>query len=125
MPFFDGESLPVVATADEHRVWTFAGTRANAMLSAGLRAAGAVPRSLDNFAISVTGISTDVLAAAFDAINCESCRPPVDSRMMSELKFGICLPPHLAEEVLRLRMSDADSLNETLQRPRRWIRVSN
>jgi ATP-dependent helicase Lhr and Lhr-like helicase len=26
MPFFDGESLPVVTAADEHRVWTFAGT---------------------------------------------------------------------------------------------------
>lgn len=123
VPFLDGESLPVVAAADEHRIWTFAGTRANAMLSAGLRAAGVVPRSMDNFAISITGISTDVLTAAFDAINPDRCQAPVDSRMISELKFGICLPPHLVEEVLRLRMSDASALNECLQRPRRWIRV--
>ncbi len=105
---------------------TFAGARANAMFSAGLRAAGVVPRSMDNFAISVTGTGTDVLAAAFEAINADSCscRAPVDSRMISELKFGICLPTHLAEEVLRLRMSDAGALNECLRRPRRWIRLA-
>jgi hypothetical protein len=122
MPFFDGESLAVVAAADEHRIWTFAGARANAMLSAGLRASGVVPRSLDNYAISTTGTSIDVLAAAFDAINYDSCRTPMDSRMISELKFGICLPPHLAEKVVQLRMSDASTLTECLQRPRRWIR---
>jgi hypothetical protein len=94
------------------------------MLSAGLRAAGVVPRSLDNFAICVKETSTDVLAAAFDAITHDICGAPVDSRMISELKFGVCLPPRLAEEVIRLRMSDVSALNECLQRPRRWIQFA-
>ena len=36
MPFLDGESLPIVASDDEVRIWTFAGGRANAMLAAGM-----------------------------------------------------------------------------------------
>ncbi len=31
--YLDGESLPVASTADEVRIWTFAGGRANAMLA--------------------------------------------------------------------------------------------
>ena len=124
MPYVDGESLPVVATENEHRIWTFAGNRANSMLSVGLRAAGVVPRSMDNLGITVTGVSTDKLAAALDMIDQDSCKAPVNSRMISELKFGICLPPHFAEEVLRLRLSDPTALEKCLQRPRRWIRLT-
>jgi hypothetical protein len=33
MPYFDGQTLPVVRATDSLRLWTFAGGRANAMLA--------------------------------------------------------------------------------------------
>jgi ATP-dependent Lhr-like helicase len=125
MPYLDGKSVPVVAVADEHRLWTFAGIRANAMLSAGLRAAGVVPRSMDNFGIALTGTSTDRLEATLKAVSRECCRAPIDQRLVAELKFGTCLPANLAAQVLGLRLSDFDALDECLQRPRRWVRLTN
>jgi hypothetical protein len=121
MPYFDGEGLPVVRISDTLRLWTFAG-RANAMLANGLRSAGAPPRIVDNFGITVRANDQPRVAAALDHITEEDCEPPVGRRILSELKFGSCLPEKIAEGVLRSRLSDFAALRECLRRPRRWIR---
>ena len=123
MPYVNGEHLPVVTFGDEVRIWTFAGGRANAMLAGALCKAGASLRTMDNFGITLIGISKGALAAALDKITEEDCQAPVDARMESELKFGICLPKNLVVDVLRERLSDFDALHQSLQRSRKWIHV--
>jgi hypothetical protein len=41
MPYLDGDVLPIVTAGAETRIWTFAGGRANVMLSSPLQATGA------------------------------------------------------------------------------------
>lgn len=123
MPYIDGESLPVVSTEDEIRIWTFAGGRANAMLASSIRSGGGSLRTVDNLGITLREMDKKALAAASDNITEEDCPAPVDTRMVGELKFGTCLPEKLAEDVLRLRLSDFGALHDCLQRSRRWIRI--
>jgi ATP-dependent helicase Lhr and Lhr-like helicase len=123
LPYIDGEMLPVVCDTDDLRLWTFAGGRANAMLARALRSAGALPRIVDNFGLSFHAADQPRVAAALECITEEDCEAPVDPRMLSELKFGSCLPGTIAEGVLIARLSDFDALRTCLRRPRRWIRV--
>jgi ATP-dependent helicase Lhr and Lhr-like helicase len=124
MPYINGEVLPIVSAGDELRIWTFAGGRANAILAQALRKAGGSVRTADNFGLTLLGMNHASLAAALDKITDEDCCAPVDRRMMAELKFGICLPDKLAQEVVRLRLYDFGVLHHCLQRTRKWIRIS-
>jgi ATP-dependent Lhr-like helicase len=124
MPYIDGETLPVVTTGDEMRIWTFAGGRANAMLAGALRAAGGFLRTLDNFGITLRDMDKATLASLLDRITDADCRVLVDARMMTDLKFGVCLPDYLAEDVIRIRMSNFDALHRCLQRSRKWVRIA-
>jgi ATP-dependent helicase Lhr and Lhr-like helicase len=123
MPYFDGQTLPVICATDNLRLWTFAGGRANAMLASALRSAGASSRVVDSFGITFGATQEPHLAAALDRITEQDCAPPIDTRILSELKFGSCLPKRMAEDVLSARFSDYDALHLCLRRPRRWIRV--
>jgi ATP-dependent helicase Lhr and Lhr-like helicase len=111
-----------LSPTDGLRLWTFAGSRANAMLASAARSAGAFPRIVDNFGITVRATDEPRLVAALDHITEEDCEPAIDRRILSELKFGSCLPEKIAESVLRARLSDFAALREYLRRPRRWIR---
>lgn len=123
LPYIDGEMLPVVCDTDGLRLWTFAGGRANAMLARALRSTGAPPRIVDNFELSFHATDQPRVAAALECITEKDCEAPVDPRMLSELKFGSCLPQTIAEGVLRARLSDFDALRTCLRRPRRLIHV--
>ena len=76
MPYINGEFLPVVSTGDELRIWTFAGSRANAMLANALRTAGGSLRTTDNFGITLFGMNQ----ATLDKITDKDCRAPIDRR---------------------------------------------
>lgn len=123
LSFVDGETLPLVKEGDEIRIWSFAGGRANAMLASGLRAAGIAVRSFDNFSVIARGGDDLSFIKVLDAFELEDCRAPVPARAVAQMKFGSCLPDSLAEEVLRVRFSDADAVDICLQRPRRWIGI--
>jgi hypothetical protein len=106
MPYLDGESLPLVSSGDEVRIWTFSGSRANAMLASELRSNGCTPRSVDNFGVTLRHMDKKTLDDALDSVSEEDCRVPVDTRMVAKLKFGACLPEKLAHDVLCRRLSD-------------------
>jgi ATP-dependent Lhr-like helicase len=125
MPYVDAESVSVVSTGDEVRIWTFAGGRANALLGSALKATGVPIRMADNFGLTLRQVQQTALMMAMENINDGTCRVPVDARMVAELKFSACLPNELAEQVLRLRLSDLGSLHQCLQRSRRWIHYSS
>jgi ATP-dependent Lhr-like helicase len=125
MPYIGGDTMPIVTIGGETRIWTFGGGRANAMLSSPLQAAGASLRTVDNFGITLRDMDKTTLAGVLDRAKEADCQAPVDTRMMDELKFGVCLPGKLAEDVLRSRLSDFDELQHCLQRPRKWIQISD
>jgi ATP-dependent helicase Lhr and Lhr-like helicase len=117
MPYLGGDTLPIVTTGDETRLWTFAGGRANAMLSTSLQTAGASLRAIDNFGITLRDMDKTALAAELDRLTDADCQAPVDMRMIDELKFSVCLPNKLGEYF--------DALHLSLQRPRKWIQISD
>jgi ATP-dependent Lhr-like helicase len=125
MPYLADDTLPIVTTGGETRIWTFAGGRANAMLSSPLQGASASLRAIDNFGITLRDIDKTTLADTLDRLTDADCQAPVDARMIDQLKFSVCLPGKLAEDVLRARLSDFDALHHCLQRPRKWIQISD
>jgi ATP-dependent helicase Lhr and Lhr-like helicase len=124
MPYVDAESLPLVADGEDLRIWTFAGGRANAMLAGALQSAGASLHNVDNFGLTLRRMKKAALVATFDKIAHGGTCAPIHAHTLVELKFGICLPEHIAEDVLQVRLSDSCALQQCLQRPRRWIRLA-
>jgi hypothetical protein len=66
LPYIDGESLLLVTTGDELRIWTFAGGRANAMMAGALRSAGASLRTIDNLGVTLQGLNQAAIDATLD-----------------------------------------------------------
>ena len=124
MSFLDGESLPIVESADEVRLWTFAGGRANAMLGKGLTAHKLRVRSSDNFSIVVTGSEGKEVIRALQAIKTPDLYVPTPDHVLNELKYRVCLPDDCARVVLSARLAAGDIVDELLRRPRRLIRLA-
>jgi ATP-dependent Lhr-like helicase len=105
--------------------WTFAGSRANAMLAESLR--NFAPTGFDNLCIRFDRAVDpeavqQVLAAAQK--HPPSTVPIADlDRAIDELKFAACLPRQLAEQLLAVRLSDPDALGEILEQPLRVVRI--
>lgn len=99
------------------RWWTFAGWRANlslAQLVAGVRKETA---AVDDLSIAVDRTTTlPDLHAALTAAPAGPVRLPaaVTAGAADGLKFGECLPPHLATEVVTRRLTDDDSVKTTV-----------
>jgi len=119
LPFVDGETLPIVSDTDgSTRIWTFAGALANATIASGLN--GAAVRS-DDFGISLKSADGARVAEAISELEPRSLRVPVPDNVISELKFGSCLPADLAASLVEDRLSDRLGVAATLCRSRRVI----
>ncbi len=105
--------------------WTFAGSRANAMLAESLR--NLTPASFDNLRIRFDrvvdpGALQEIVAAARK--HPPSAAPIADlDRAIGQLKFSACLPRRLAEHMLGVRLSDPDAVDRTLEQPLRIVRT--
>ena len=88
--------------------WTFAGYRANATLCGGLAAVGVPDATHDSLAITFADSPHrfEELTASLRAISEESLKPDVDAKALEGLKFSQCLPPAMAIEVVRSRLTD-------------------
>jgi ATP-dependent Lhr-like helicase len=124
MPFLDGEAVPVVASGDEVRIWTFAGGRANAILAASLSSRKLGVRTTDNFSVAIATSDGDDVIRALQTVELGSLRIPVPDRVMNELKFRACLPGDCARAVLAARLAAQDAIEKFLGRPRRIVRLS-
>jgi ATP-dependent helicase Lhr and Lhr-like helicase len=120
--FCDGESLPIVRHGgSELRLWTFAGGRANAALAAGLARLGLIIEAADNFSVRLAGDDPAGLARALDDLDVANLHAPVPASALAKLKFSACLPEAIAQAVLTARLTDNDSVQDTLARPRRLV----
>ena len=125
IPFIDGYSVPIVATADRQIIWTFAGGRANAMISNGLTSGGHYVLSADNFSIALRHQGVARNTDPFIELNEEKCVASAPKRALIQLKFGECLPAAIAESVVRSRLSAIAAVRQCLMRPRHVVFWNN
>lgn len=122
------ESASIVLTVDgRQRWWTFAGARANAVLTAAI--GGVAPELLDqwtfgNFHVSLRSDATVTdLGRALDRAREEfgddlaGVAVPVLEQAVKKLKFAELLPPHLAQATLAARGMDLRGAIAVLARP--------
>jgi ATP-dependent Lhr-like helicase len=110
-----GTTVLVSRSEDTSAWWTFAGSRANAILAAGLYNAGCSVMSSDNFRIRLLAGQSQNLANAIRAFpDIARIRVPPPERLALELKFNECLPKHLADSIVSERQSDANSARKIL-----------
>ena len=113
----DGRTSLVRSGNGTVRWWTFAGRRANAALASALGRELQRGVSSDNFSLRLPAESTsEELLRAIDAIRSHPDRVfvEVDQDAMDGLKFGSCLPPFLASDVVQTRLSDPEAVSVTL-----------
>ena len=120
-----GTTFVVNHSEDSTEWWTFAGLRANGMLADGIRQRLGLASTFDNLVIkmdrAVTQDTSDNLVGAL-----RSCPPQSPAiadldKAIEELKFSVCLPHSLAEEMLTLRLMDVPAMNDVIHQATRWV----
>jgi ATP-dependent Lhr-like helicase len=105
--------------------WTFAGTKANAVLAGELGRLGVGRVEHDALAIAVEGTEgqTDIVALVQELGKRApaSMTPVVEEDALEGLKFSACLPRELGLAVLAARMQDLPATREVLSQPMRII----
>ncbi len=86
--------------------WTFAGTKANASLSAALTALG-VEATSDSESVRAAGLTGPVVRDLGSLLDSAPPDPAVDERALEGLKFSTALPTGLAIETLAQRYTDS------------------
>jgi ATP-dependent Lhr-like helicase len=125
LAFVDGHSLPLVADgAGRVTAWLFAGGLASASVARAMDDSG-VP-AVDWGDVSVTARAADagIVRCALDKMDPAMAHPALPEDLGAALKFGLCLPPRVAEAVIVARTSAPHAIAEALSRPRRLIRAS-
>lgn len=121
--FCDGASLPLVLDGTGRmRWWTFAGGRANAMLTQALASSGLATRGHDDLSIQTDAAEASVLQRTVAGISQRQLETVADAGLVRDLKFSQCLPEPMAIEVLSRRLSDRRGVADVLSRPMRLIR---
>jgi ATP-dependent helicase Lhr and Lhr-like helicase len=107
--------------------WTFAGLRANAALSNIMRTRFRVETSADNLAIKVEGLShTSGMESIHQALRND---PPSDGysieveKAIDNLKFGRCVPIHIARSMFSVRLADPVAIRCTMDLQLRTIMI--
>ncbi|MEV5570210.1 DEAD/DEAH box helicase [Spirillospora sp. NPDC052269] len=114
---------PVITRAGtDVRWWTWAGYRANAVLTATLSSVtDPVQRPTDLFVRLRDDLTPEMWAAA--RTDAPLVLPDVDARAVRGLKFAAALPAHLAVATVAARLADLDAAAKTLGETTRFITV--
>jgi ATP-dependent Lhr-like helicase len=119
--FLDGEHTHLVRQRNRSTWWTFAGLRANALLSEALATQGIHVSSRTNLGLGLTTGDEMHLNAAVSALRVAGTAQlaPVSlaEEAVKDLKFGFCLPHPKAVAVLSARLSDPMGAENTMDRP--------
>ena len=120
--FIDGHSLPLVANGEgKVTAWLFAGGLVSASLARGLSQAGISTARWDNVSLTARAGEIDTLARTLSLVDAALAHPTLPENMESALKFGLCLPPDVAQEVLIARTSKPADVTAAMARPQRRI----
>jgi ATP-dependent Lhr-like helicase len=122
LEFIDGNCLPLVSDGVDHvTVWLFAGGLVSASVARALTEGGISTTGWDDVSVTVRARDVATVSLALAKIDPYTARPALPEDMVAALKFGLCLPPHVAEAVLVARTSNFGEIAQTVSRPARRI----
>ncbi|WMT76291.1 DEAD/DEAH box helicase [Bradyrhizobium sp. Ash2021] len=122
--FVDAETLPIVTSGNSRiLIWTFAGGAATASIAAGLTAQGLAVSSFDDLSITLRSNDLTGVAKVLRSIDTDSVHPRLPDDLGAALKFGLCLPAKIIENVLKVRLSDPSAVAATCRKELRLISV--
>lgn len=123
LEFIDGQSLPLVSDGvDRVTVWLFAGGLVSASVARAMTEGGVSVADWDD--VSVTARSDDIesVSRALANLDPATTRPALPEDILTALKFGLCLPPKVAEAVIIARTSSPAEVADAVARtPRRIL----
>jgi len=127
-PWLSADGTVLLVDGDGLAWWTFAGRAVNATLAAAMQARVDGKITHDNFAVKVEAGSApaDVESVIADIrhLPAEDLLPAVDPDAVAALKFADCIPPDLAERMLRERGKDSPAIAAVLKEPMRSVVVT-
>jgi ATP-dependent Lhr-like helicase len=97
--------------------WTFAGLRANATFAEAFTALG-IKAAADNFSVNVNTEVNELQATLMDQVLASApglWPASLGTKALDNLKFSDCLPPALAQEMLRARLSAVSNVQRVLE----------
>jgi ATP-dependent Lhr-like helicase len=107
-PWVSESTTAVVRSAGDNAWWTFAGLRTNSMLAMALGDLVEAPTVRDNLALPLkSGVRAEDIQQRLEEAATAAIVVPVAEEQIEDLKFGQCLPPHLAMRMLSARAADA------------------
>ena len=111
----------ITRSGDDVRLWTWAGYRANATLSATLAGLTDEKQRADDASVRLRSDLTREMwrAGTADAAD-RLCLPDVDDKALAGLKFSEALPRRLAEATLAARLADLHGAHQVLHEPVRF-----
>ena len=122
LSFIDYKSLPVVHSRDGHTtVWLFGGGLASASVARALSLTAYRVTGWDDFSVTVRSSTSEEIARAVRAISLPEAYPKLPDDIRSGLKFGFCLPEHLAEQVIKVRTQATDVVSDRIARRMRNV----
>lgn len=124
LAFVDGDSLPLVSDgAGRTTAWLFAGGLASASIAHGLAENGMATAGWDDVSVTTRTDDAGTLHDALSKLDPATARPALPEDLGAALKFGLCLPPQVAEAVIGARTSVPDIVKKALSRTWRLIRA--
>lgn len=121
-------TVAVTSRADgDFTWWTFGGKRANAAIAERLREVTALPFTFTNLSVELNGaIPREAFNEAIKSLQLDPpWRNPQSNlkKAIDGLKFSVCIPPTLAEEMLQVRLADKEGVTSILSEEVKHVTV--
>ena len=125
LQFVDGRSLPLVSDGfDRVTVWLFSGGLVSASVARALGDHGLAVADFDDVSVVVRVHDPDRVGKVLNEMDATIAYPALPGDLLTALKFGLCLPPQLAEDVIIARTSRPEEVARCLSRGQRRIFAS-
>jgi hypothetical protein len=120
LEFIDGHCLPLVSDGNGRvTAWLFAGGLVSASVARALNEDGVSTVGWDDVSVTARTGDIETLSHALARVDPVTAHPALPNDLATALKFGLCLPPRVAEEVTIARTSSAKDIADALESVRK------
>ena len=124
LEFVDGNSLPLESNGvDRVTAWLFAGGIVSASIARVLTDGGVATVGWDDVSVTVRTADIATLRRGLASVDTQAAHPALPDDLLTALKFGLCLPPQIAETVVIARTSNPEEMAAAMSRPVRSITI--
>lgn len=125
LEFVDGYSLPLEFNGvDRVTAWLFAGGIVSASIARALTDVGMSTAGWDDVSVTVRTADIATLRRGLASVDAQFAHPALPDDLLTALKFGLCLPPKIAEAVIIARTSNPEAVIDAMSRSVRSITMS-